>query len=1064
MVSDPEAKPLRGKELDQVVSSFVVSRNTDSEQALRELGDAIQDWHDNPQGHSDDFSLDDRIVKLAPVRDHDRLFQLLEVACLEGNWGGLLVSRDYDLKTICTTWEHGDFDGFRPYDDGGLFEKLAILEEEAATGSKFYEAVEQFVAARETLTAKFHLLVNYPLILFGGYSEARVALRHYLDAYALILSTYRKSAPKLLDFDSLETRDAAVQLLRLDVIYIKTPDEWKAILSPLHPLHLWRYHEVLSSTKDASDARYTDDELAQLSRALPNMPHLLHFIIVDNEIAATRPDVVILPQSGSLGFLPTYENRTNRYLGTDGIDFLETVITQWISYAPYSEPQLRIAVIDVPDLAHTLKTLANYVDVNRDSGIVLSVYSSQGRNYQIELTRMDYTDEDYNVASLMQNGRIRVAVKSESTTIGEIIADLHSNPNHIVYAFDQAQPQVEHSQRAHLIVSPLVINYEYDYSPIQKRGTITPSSAAEDGLFGDFYYLVEHAGQLPAGMQLRLKYGEDVDIRPFSDLLAKGSARWLAIADRVLSAYYAPTDGIPLGERRVGQREVTVWTRRNSAVVQRLISLLRNYNLDPDHEVVLNLIKSFGHVASEGILGLSSINRSIQTRQSQEKGLLGTMLVAKWYTTVYPGSLIASLDSDLAKNWLQGRSTSDQRADLIGVHLEDEVIVFDAIEVKSHKALAKSDFNLTKDDAGYRRLQGHAIEQLKSIIDSLNPIFDNDEEQPLFTPARRETLKYQLYRECFREVHDEDWRSQWYQQLKAAFGSAKDRVRIRGLLLHVQLEEDANREVIGDGIEPLCFIRIGSGEIQELIIEGGRVEPIESTFETSEPQQTKSPGQTSNRSDSQTDEGLHTGASEPLPREGSTNRGASVAAVTNQPLSNAQRDEIEELARRFIRSCNSYKISISECDPDEARLGPNVWRLYVRLTAGQSIRPLETHLDDISREMRRSGLLFSSLPNSDLIAVDIPRLEKEIIFFDDAIDKLPEISSVEQMPILVGMTPEGGTIVPNLDEMPHLLVGGTTGAGKTMFLYFGVIAPYSSKSTTLETVSLIGWARRFCTI
>lgn len=114
-----------------------------------------------------------------------------------------------------------------------------------------------------------------------------------------------------------------------------------------------------------------------------------------------------------------------------------------------------------------------------------------------------------------------------------------------------------------------------------------------------------------------------------------------------------------------------------------------------------------------------------------------------------------------------------------------------------------------------------------------------------------------------------------------------------------------------------------------------------------------------------------------------------------------------------------------------------MWRFYVRLSRGQRLDALRNVLEDIGREMARSGVLVSSVPNSQEIALDVPRLksDRKIVPLSQGLAHLPTVTSPEQMPILIGVTPEGENIIRDLGQMPHLMVGGTTGAGKTIFLY-----------------------------
>lgn len=146
-------------------------------------------------------------------------------------------------------------------------------------------------------------------------------------------------------------------------------------------------------------------------------------------------------------------------------------------------------------------------------------------------------------------------------------------------------------------------------------------------------------------------------------------------------------------------------------------------------------------------------------------------------------------------------------------------------------------------------------------------------------------------------------------------------------------------------------------------------------------------------------------------------------------------EELVDLAHDFTRAAVHYKINVQDCNPSRAVVGPGVMRLYVRLAKGQPMAPLRNALEDIGREMKREKLLITSIPNSDEIALDIPRTIRQPVPFARGLRKLTRIASIEQMPLTIGVTPEGEHVIRDLATMPHMLVGGTTGAGKTIFLY-----------------------------
>ena len=78
--------------------------------------------------------------------------------------------------------------------------------------------------------------------------------------------------------------------------------------------------------------------------------------------------------------------------------------------------------------------------------------------------------------------------------------------------------------------------------------------------------------------------------------------------------------------------------------------------------------------------------------------------------------------------------------------------------------------------------------------------------------------------------------------------------------------------------------------------------------------------------------------------------------------------------------------------------------------------------------MKRSGVIIQSVPNSDELLLDVPRLQREKVLFSDVISKLPLVTSPEQLYFPLGRTPNGRDLIEDLGQMPHMLVGGSTGS------------------------------------
>ena len=85
----------------------------------------------------------------------------------------------------------------------------------------------------------------------------------------------------------------------------------------------------------------SDEDKKALSNVLTQLPQVLSFIVANSILTGTTEDRV-LPCSGSIEMLSTFENKTNRYLGNDGSESIEEILTRWVGFAPYI-PEMKFA-------------------------------------------------------------------------------------------------------------------------------------------------------------------------------------------------------------------------------------------------------------------------------------------------------------------------------------------------------------------------------------------------------------------------------------------------------------------------------------------------------------------------------------------------------------------------------------------------------------------------------------------------------------------------------------------------------------------------------------------------
>ena len=1079
--SNPEGQteidnlPIRPKQMAELISDAVISDDNGANEDIKTLLAEFKTYYDkeSTSGHEKLIPVGGIFQEREIVLDShsDDLRKLVGKACNSSAWGGLLETAESVLKDVISA----DIEAFHTFDPkatdsiisfaGGIDGSQALfdflVQFDAQFNAKgienidlFEESVQSLSSLRDRLLENLDLIMYQPVLLFGADNELRNTLIAYVEAWGQLYHAFSVNEPIMRQISGAGTSYAARALLLLDILYIKTPTEWKAILLPLHPIYLWRYFEVFKALPK-SKQKMNDEDKAALKEVLTRLPQVLSFVIANSVITGTMDDKV-LPCSGSIEMLPTFENKTNRYLGDDGIESFEEVLNRWIGFAPYTQNEIRICSVDAPDLVGCIRQIKSFMGRSNCKRVVYSVYLTRNQNGNTELSKLDYSGRDYEIGEYIRHSRISISIRNVASNT-EVKEDLNKHPVHIAFYFDQSSYTIEYGPNNHsLYITPLVINYDYEFDEMQHRGSLFPSSETDSGIIGDYHRLMRAADVISNNMNPRTTYSGNADMTAVVSTIKEGLTQWLVVADRDTNNYQ-PEDAIPIGEMQYEKRMVNVWTSSESRIITQYLTMLRGYNLYPQSDTLVQILKQFGHIASNGLISIPRFGADQQAIDNKKKGLLGTLFAASWYTNRYKeNSMVASLDDDRARIWLQENPHGDQRADLIGLHYDEnkDVLCIEPIEVKTRDEAP--DATIRRGESGDVEITNHAADQLATTISILRDIFTLDEaEADMFTAARREVLKYQIVSECFRNVHEVEWQKKWKGLLDRAFrkgDAAQIEIKLSGVLLHIKLNEAGAGERIickhpdYEGYE-IEYNKLTARDIQKQVL--GETTVMKESFIADFDETLPDAGVNSDdaivdvdieikdvpSTDLGQSEAMETVVAEAIElQERPVNTPPQPTEVKHQGAE-VSKDEIDQLVRDFKHSCSNYHVALKECDASKVVVGPSVIRLNFKLGQGQALQGLSSHLDDIGREMKRSGVIIQRIPNSDELLLDVPRLQKQKVLFKDVIEKMPRVTSPEQLYFPLGKTPNGKDLIEDLGQMPHMLVGGSTGSGKSVFLF-----------------------------
>ncbi len=115
--------------------------------------------------------------------------------------------------------------------------------------------------------------------------------------------------------------------------------------------------------------------------------------------------------------------------------------------------------------------------------------------------------------------------------------------------------------------------------------------------------------------------------------------------------------------------------------------------------------------------------------------------------------------------------------------------------------------------------------------------------------------------------------------------------------------------------------------------------------------------------------------------------------------------------------------------------GPVITMYEVEPGTGVRVNKIVNLEDDIARVMAAKHVrIVAPIPGKTVVGVEIPNRHPELIHYHSIINSTPFVQAKGLLTIAVGKTAEGIPFTFDLDKMPHLLVAGTTGSGKSVCL------------------------------
>ena len=143
-----------------------------------------------------------------------------------------------------------------------------------------------------------------------------------------------------------------------------------------------------------------------------------------------------------------------------------------------------------------------------------------------------------------------------------------------------------------------------------------------------------------------------------------------------------------------------------------------------------------------------------------------------------------------------------------------------------------------------------------------------------------------------------------------------------------------------------------------------------------------------------------------------------------------QRDSLEMSARRLEKKLSDFGV---EGEVVEILPGPVITMYEYKPAPGVKISKVANLSDDLALTLRAQTIrIVAPIPGKAAIGIEIPNNQREGVYLKEILSSAAYKNSKHKLPIALGKDITGAAVVTDLTKMPHLLVAGATGTGKSV--------------------------------
>ncbi len=164
----------------------------------------------------------------------------------------------------------------------------------------------------------------------------------------------------------------------------------------------------------------------------------------------------------------------------------------------------------------------------------------------------------------------------------------------------------------------------------------------------------------------------------------------------------------------------------------------------------------------------------------------------------------------------------------------------------------------------------------------------------------------------------------------------------------------------------------------------------------------------------------------------------------------ALREQVRAQAEALVEALEEYRLNGEVVDVES---GPVITLFHVRLAPGTKVAQLNAISSDLARSLKAVNIrIVPNIEGRDTVGIEVPNLSKEKVRLKELMSKRDRFAKMN-LPMFLGKDASGEPLIADLTKMPHMLIAGTTGSGKSVCMNTIIMSfLYTKKPNELKLV------------